>query len=150
MCLKAAWRAVRAGVQARSTFTSFKQPGQTDELDLSDLVVARCRPLVPCGAHARPCGRVDADNDRRGSLLALGDSVVYGYITADGPAYVNPTNFLGYPEIVGDSLRLDVANASCPGETTSGFLSLTGADNGCRTFRATAPLRLAYSPTKRD
>lgn len=90
------------------------------------------------------------DNDRRGSMLALGDSVVYGYITADGPAYVNPTNFLGYPELVGDALRLDVANASCPGETTSGFLSLTGADNGCRLFRGAFPLHVGYVGTQFD
>ncbi len=91
------------------------------------------------------------DNDRHGSsMLALGDSVVYGYITADGPAYLNPSNFLGYPEIVGDALRLDVANASCPGETTSGFLSLTGDDNGCRTFRANFPLHERYTTTQFD
>ena len=90
------------------------------------------------------------DDDRRNSMLALGDSVVFGYITADGPAYLNPTNFLGYPEIVGDSLGLDVANASCPGETTSGFLSLTGDDNGCRTFRANFPLHERYTTSQFD
>ena len=84
----------------------------------------------------------------RGTMLSLGDSVVFGYITQDGFAYVNADNFLGYPEIVGNALRLESANASCPGETTSGFLSLTGADNGCRPFRANFPLHEDYTSTQ--
>jgi hypothetical protein len=74
------------------------------------------------------------------SSLALGDSVVFGYIAADGYAYVNPSNFVGYPEYVGRDLRLDTANAACPGETSSSFISSTGADFGCRGFRANFPL----------
>jgi len=86
----------------------------------------------------------------RNKMLSLGDSVVFGYITADGPAYVNPDNFIGYPEIVGNAVRLDPVNASCPGETTAGFLSLTGADNGCRSFRSRFPLHESYSSTQLD
>jgi lysophospholipase L1-like esterase len=88
--------------------------------------------------------------DGRGTMLSLGDSVVFGFITQDGFAYVNPDNFLGYPEIVGNALRLESTNASCPGETTSGFLSLTAADNGCRPFRANFPLHAGYSSTQLD
>jgi lysophospholipase L1-like esterase len=88
--------------------------------------------------------------DSRGSMLSLGDSVVFGYITADGFAYVNPDNFMGYPEIVGNALRLESTNASCPGETAAGFLSLTAADNGCRPFRANFPLHAAYSSSQFD
>jgi lysophospholipase L1-like esterase len=95
-------------------------------------------------------GHDDGRDDGRGRMLSLGDSVVFGYITQDGPAYVNPDNFLGYPELVGDKLRLDATNASCPGETTAGFLSLTGADNGCRPFRANFPLHASYSSTQLD
>jgi lysophospholipase L1-like esterase len=89
-------------------------------------------------------------DDSRGTMLSLGDSVVFGFITQDGPAYVNADNFIGYPEIVGNALRLDAANPSCPGETTAGFLSLTGADNGCRPFRARFPLHESYSSTQLD
>src|SRR5262245_54901652 len=71
-----------------------------------------------------------------GAFLALGDSVAFGYIAADGFAYVNANNFVGYPDFVGDDLRLDTANAACPGETSSSFISSTGADFGCRGFRA--------------
>lgn len=87
---------------------------------------------------------------RGNSMLSLGDSVVFGYITRDSPAYVNPDNFLGYPEIVGDSLRLDSVNASCPGETAAGFLSLTAPDNGCRPFRTHFPLHESYGTTQLD
>lgn len=87
-------------------------------------------------------------DEGHGKMLSLGDSVVFGYITQDGFAYVNPDNFLGYPELVGNALRLDASNGSCPGETTAGFLSLTGADNGCRPFRTNFPLHEHYSSTQ--
>jgi lysophospholipase L1-like esterase len=89
-------------------------------------------------------------DDGGGTMLSLGDSVVFGYITQDGPAYVNADNFIGYPEIVGNALRLAATNPSCPGETTAGFLSLTGADNGCRPFRAHFPLHESYNSTQLD
>ena len=82
--------------------------------------------------------------------LALGDSVAFGYITQDGFAYVNPTNFIGYPEYVGDVLRLHTVNAACPGETTGGFLSLSAVDNGCNAFRAEFPLHVTYVSSQLD
>ena len=84
------------------------------------------------------------------SFLALGDSVVFGYIEQAGYAYVNPNNFIGYPDYVGGELRLDTADAACPGETTSSFISSTGADNGCRPFRSNFPLHVAYTSTQLD
>jgi lysophospholipase L1-like esterase len=80
--------------------------------------------------------------------LALGDSVVFGYITQAGHAYVNPTNFIGYPEYDSALLRLDVVNAGCPGETSGSLLSATATDNGCRAFRAAFPLHVPYSSTQ--
>lgn len=76
--------------------------------------------------------------------LALGDSVVYGFITHDGPAYVNPDNFLAYPAVVGQAEDLTVSNAACPGEATGGFQSTGGNDNGCRPFKAAFPLHVPY------
>lgn len=93
----------------------------------------------------------DRDNDRRNhEFLALGDSVVFGFIAADGFAYVNPQNFVGYPDYVGRDLRLATTNAACPGETTSSFISPTGADNGCRNYRARFPLHVSYTATQLD
>jgi lysophospholipase L1-like esterase len=87
--------------------------------------------------------------DRDNTLgLALGDSVVFGFITQAGHAYVNPTNFIGYP--AHDSLMLNavIANASCPGETSGSLLSATAADNGCRAFRSAFPLHVPYTSTQ--
>ena len=84
------------------------------------------------------------------SYLALGDSVVFGYITKAGFEYANPHNFVGYPDYVSQELRFNTTNASCPGEATAGFISATGADNGCRPFRASAPLHVSYTGTQLD
>lgn len=90
----------------------------------------------------------DDGQDGRRPYLALGDSVVFGFITQAGFEYGNPDNFVGYPDYAARSLRLTSTNASCPGEATSGFLSSTGADNGCRAFRQLAPLHVAYVSTQ--
>jgi len=82
--------------------------------------------------------------------LALGDSVVFGFITQAGYEYLNPNNFIGYPEYLNVFDDLDFANAACPGETTGSFLSSTAPDNGCRGFRSTAPLHVAYQATQLD
>jgi lysophospholipase L1-like esterase len=100
------------------------------------LVLAGAAPLASAGAN---------EAGRGPALLALGDSVVFGYITQDGFDYVNPHNFIGYPLYVGAELRLDAVNASCPGETTGSFISETMPDNGCRAFRASAPLHTTYT-----
>jgi len=92
--------------------------------------------------------------DARGndSYLALGDSIVFGYITADGYASVNANNFLGYPDYVGGDLDFRVTNASCPGETTSGFMdSASPNDYGCHTvYRVSFPLHVPYSTSQLD
>jgi lysophospholipase L1-like esterase len=80
--------------------------------------------------------------------LALGDSVVFGYITKAGFEYANPHNFVGYPDYVSQALRFSTTNASCPGEATGGFISATGPDNGCRPFRANFPLHVPYTGTQ--
>ena len=80
--------------------------------------------------------------------LALGDSVSFGYITQAGYEYRNPENFIGFPQYVGEALGMTPTNAACPGETTAGFSSATGADNGCRPFRASFPLHTRYGGTQ--
>jgi len=80
--------------------------------------------------------------------LALGDSVVFGFITQAGFEYVNPTNFIGFPDYAGRDLRLNDVDAACPGETTGSFLSATATDHGCRQFRSLAPLHVSYGSTQ--
>ena len=71
--------------------------------------------------------------------LALGDSVTFGYITQAGFEYQNPDNFIGYPTYVGDALGMTPTNPACPGETTAGFISATGADTAAGPSRRTSP-----------
>ena len=82
--------------------------------------------------------------------LALGDSVSFGYITQAGFEYRNPDNFIGFPAYVGLTLGMTPTNAACPGETTAGFTSATGADNGCRPYKANFPLHTSYTGTQLD
>jgi lysophospholipase L1-like esterase len=82
--------------------------------------------------------------------LALGDSLVFGYITQAGFAYVNPDNFVGHPEYLGRMLRFDTVNAACPGETTGSSLSFAEDDVGCRAFRSKFPLHVTYDSTQLD
>jgi hypothetical protein len=76
--------------------------------------------------------------------LALGDSVPFGYINQAGFEYLNPQNFVGYPDWTGIAFALDLANPACPGETTGSFLSAHEPDLGCRLYRAHAPLHVDY------
>jgi lysophospholipase L1-like esterase len=80
--------------------------------------------------------------------LALGDSVSFGFITQAGFEYVNPDNFIGFPNYVGQAFMFVTSNAACPGETTGSFLSSTAPDDGCRAYRAAAPLHVAYTSTQ--
>jgi len=87
-----------------------------------------------------------ADSDR--DYLALGDSVAFGY----NPLFDfrNPNNFIGYPSPAAAALDDRLANASCPGETSSHFISLTGIDRGCGPFRAVFPLHKSYASSQLD
>lgn len=83
------------------------------------------------------------------SYLALGDSVPFGFSPVP-TLWPNASNFIGYAEIVAQRLNIEDVNATCPGEATGGFLSLTGTDNSCRPFRAHFPLHVAYSTSQMD
>jgi lysophospholipase L1-like esterase len=94
-------------------------------------------------------GAVPASATSEGhAYVALGDSVPFGF-----SPLVNPNdahNFVGYPEIVAQGLNIKDVNATCPGEATGGFLSLTGTDNVCRPYRAAFPLHTAYNVSQMD
>ena len=80
------------------------------------------------------------------SYLALGDSVPFGFNPLLDAS--NASNFTGYPEIVAQRLNIQDVNATCPGEATGGFLSLSGTDNVCRPYRSVFPLHVSYSTTQ--
>jgi lysophospholipase L1-like esterase len=79
------------------------------------------------------------------SYLALGDSVAFGYSPLLNPT--NADNFIGYPDEVAAALKENLTNASCPGETSSHFIDLSGSDNGCGAWRFyyKFPLHAVYS-----
>lgn len=86
-----------------------------------------------------------------GSYLALGDSVPFGFRAVPAAEYKRAADFVGYPELVGKDLGLEVINAACPGETTASFLDVTALSNGCENrpgsgsgFRDSFPLHVAY------
>jgi lysophospholipase L1-like esterase len=96
-------------------------------------------------AAAAPARDVE-HHDR--AALALGDSVAFGYVTQAGHEYVDASNFIRSPEYVAGLLDLDLANASCPGETSGSFVSAHATDNGCRAYRAEFPLHVGYAGTQ--
>ena len=92
--------------------------------------------------------------------LALGDSVSFGYresTTVPAPDYTSAANFVGFPEDVASALGLNLANAACPGETSSSFLNASALSNGCENhpsstgaleaggYRSLYPLHVSYT-----
>jgi lysophospholipase L1-like esterase len=103
--------------------------------------------LVGCGSNAEDS---DPGSSKKEPLyLALGDSIAFGW----SPLVSDQTQtdqFQGYPEKTGQPLELALENAACPGEATTGFISETGADNGCRKNRAEYGLHVDYEGTQLD
>jgi lysophospholipase L1-like esterase len=90
------------------------------------------------------------------TYLALGDSVTFGYEEAQvvpAPDYADASSFVGYPQLLGQELHLNVVNASCPGETSSSLVDPTAQSNGCENtpgkgnvgYRTLNPLHVSYS-----
>lgn len=88
--------------------------------------------------------------------LALGDSVTFGYQeprVVPAPDYADAASFLGYPEQLGAELRLTVANAACPGETSASLIDASAPSNGCESvpggaspgYRQAYPLHVKYT-----
>ena len=89
-----------------------------------------------------------ADSERPQEYLALGNSIAFGYSPLVDPR--NANNFIGYPNTVAAALKENLTNASCPGETSSHFITLSGSDNGCGPWRflLNLPLHTAYSSSQ--
>ena len=88
--------------------------------------------------------------------LALGDSVTFGYqepTVVPAPNYEDASGFLGYPEMLGTELHLRVANAACPGETSSSLIHASAQSNDCEnsptasgvSYRKEFPLHVRYA-----
>jgi lysophospholipase L1-like esterase len=93
--------------------------------------------------------------------LALGDSISFGYrepTNLPAPDYSNAANFVGWPEDVAAALGLKLANAACPGETSSSLINKKAESNGCEShydsatgqqaaggYRTVNPLHVSYT-----
>ncbi|MGD8403583.1 MAG: GDSL-type esterase/lipase family protein [Anaerolineales bacterium] len=95
-----------------------------------------------------------ADSNRPQKYLALGDSQAFGYdpLVVNSGKAGNPDNFIGYPTPVAAALKENLTNASCPGETSSHFISLAETDTGCGAYRFyyNFPLHAAYNTSQLD
>src|SRR5260221_211751 len=89
-----------------------------------------------------------AASNRPQEYLALGDSVAFGFNPLLDRS--NADNFIGYPSPVAAALKETLTNPSCPGETSSHFITLAGTDNGCGPYRLNFPLHVAYSTSQLD
>ena len=95
---------------------------------------------------ALPASATSENKSSPGSYLALGDSVPFGYnplLVAPG---VNPDSFVGYPQLASKLIwpKLTLANASCPGETSTSLVSGPQLPNLCARFRSVAGLHVSY------
>lgn len=88
--------------------------------------------------------------------LALGDSVAFGFEDVGTGQSQNPFDvaaIVGYPEMLAGQLHLNVANAACPGESSSSMINPAGQSDGCEDgiqglpggYRSKYPLHVRYS-----
>ncbi len=89
--------------------------------------------------------------------LALGDSVVFGYEeqqVVPAPNYADASSFVAYPQVLGSELHLTVANAACPGETSTSLIDDTAGVFLCESptngYRPKYPLHVKYSGSQLD
>jgi lysophospholipase L1-like esterase len=69
------------------------------------------------------------------------------------PNYADASSFIGYPELLGSELHLNVVNAACAGETSASLIDATAQSNGCENtpgkgnvgYRTQFPLHVKYS-----
>jgi len=95
----------------------------------------------------------------RGTYLALGDSIAFGYVPVQAlPTYPStswyndPAHFRSYANDVASALHLQLVNASCPGETSASMIDPRAPSNRCENYmghgagyRRFWPLHIRYS-----
>ena len=88
-------------------------------------------PVVPASATGA------SGSSPNNNYLALGDSVPFGYNPLLVTHGVDPSVFVGYPEVAATLFtpNLNVSNASCPGETSASLINGARPDNGCQDYR---------------
>ncbi len=81
----------------------------------------------------------------------LGHVRVRGATVVPAPNYADAASFVGYPELLGSELHLNVVNAACPGETSSSMIDPTAQSNGCENAPGGGPAyRTIRLPASRE
>jgi lysophospholipase L1-like esterase len=104
-------------------------------------------PVVPASANSA------SGSSPNNNYLALGDSVPFGYNPLLVTPGVDPSVFVGYPEVAATLFHpnLNVFNASCPGETSTSLITGVRPDNGCQDYRQyIGPLHVPYTGSQLD
>jgi lysophospholipase L1-like esterase len=124
------------------------------KLTAAVLVLAVAFALGAGAAAAKPVN----GSAKNGTYLALGDSVAFGYVPPNAvpaPDYFDPHSLVGYPEFLAQDLNEHVANAACPGETSTSMLVAGAPSNGCENspgspvgYRTLFPLHVGYDGTQ--
>src|SRR5665647_210944 len=144
VCVDASPPPVRLRPQARGTNSVTGSPPGTQwrgqmrrfsgfRLAAVGSVLACVLALVP----VVPASATSTSNSNPNNYLALGDSVPFGYNPLLVKPGVDPSVFVGYPQLAANLFRpkLKVFNASCPGETSGSLIDVTAPDNGCQFYR---------------
>jgi lysophospholipase L1-like esterase len=120
------------------------------------LTLAATAPALAAGSkHHHPAPKKNAPVLTGSRYLALGDSIPFGYREANSipaPDFSKQKQFVGFPEDVAKNLGLKLANAACPGETTTSFMNVKSQSNGCENtfpaggsaYRNLFPLHVKY------
>jgi lysophospholipase L1-like esterase len=115
------------------------------------LASASCSSDGASSAEVTSSSAAPTTEEAADTYLALGDSVPFGYRGGATADFSDADKFVGYPELVGEDLGLEVINASCPGETTASFVDTTAQSNGCENslqsdsgYRTEYPLHEPY------
>jgi lysophospholipase L1-like esterase len=127
------------------------------------LALAASAPALAAGSkhHHHHAPKKNAPVVTGSRYLALGDSVAFGYRESNSipaPDFSKQKEFVGFPEDVAKNLDLKLANAACPGETTTSFMNVKSQSNGCEntfpaggaTYRGTFPLHVKYKSAKQS
>jgi lysophospholipase L1-like esterase len=126
------------------------------------LTLAATAPALAAGSkHHHPAPKKNAPVVTGSRYLALGDSVSFGYREVNSipaPDFTKQKQFVGFPEDVAKNLGLKLANAACPGETTTSFMNVKAQSNGCEntfpaggtTYRGSFPLHVKYKNAKQS
>lgn len=91
--------------------------------------------LVLTGAIANVSARAGTvpNVDENTRYLALGDSLAFG---CDPTTFTSLDKCVGYTQLVADALHKKYADASCPGETSGSFVSVSAPDFGCQQWKS--------------